>query len=189
MVDDKTTHPDRAPVRILLTDANILINFLHLGQIDLLACLPGLRCVVPDHVVNEVRDPGQAETLRGALARGILDSVVIDDPAAIELYADLHRIMGEGEAACLALASSRGWWIASDERRRFRREVEARIGLKRLVTTPGLIVYAIRAGLVTVDVADEWKSLLESKRFKMAFQSFKDECGPDPGNKNQSPGA
>ncbi len=173
-MDDGTTTPGRGSTIILLADANVLINFLLLGRLDLLARLPGLRCAVPEHVVREVRDPAQAQALRDAIDGGVLDVVVIDDPAEIAVYADLHRIMGEGEAAYLALAGSRGWWIASDERGRFRREAEKRSGLKRLVTTPGLIVYAIRAGLVTADEADEWKALLQSKRFNMAFASFRD---------------
>jgi predicted nucleic acid-binding protein len=82
--------------------------------------------------------------------------------------------MGQGEAACLALAESRGWLIASDERRRFRREVFARLGEGRLVTTAGLFVLAIRAGILTVEEADQMKAVLEQRRFRMTFASFRD---------------
>lgn len=133
----------------------------------------GDEAQLPDRA--PVRNPDQARTLRAALDLGLLDIVVIDHPDEIERYAELHRVMGQGEAACLTLACSRDWLIASDERRRFRREVEVRIGMKRLVTTPGLIILAIRHGLVTVEEADAWKTLLELKRFKMAFGSFREQ--------------
>jgi predicted nucleic acid-binding protein len=79
---------------------------------------------------------------------------------------------GKGEAACLALAESRGWLVASDEKRRFRREVLALLGSGRLVTTPGLFVLAIRAGGISVQEADEVKAVLERHRFRMGFRSL-----------------
>jgi hypothetical protein len=82
--------------------------------------------------------------------------------------------MGQGEAACLAMAESRGWIVASDERRRFRREVFSRLGEGRLVTTPGLFVLAIRVGRLSVDEADQMKAVLEQHRFRMTFGSFRD---------------
>lgn len=80
--------------------------------------------------------------------------------------------MGAGESACLVLAETRGWHIASDERGRFRREAVARIGADRLLTTSAIYVLAIRAGLLTVAEADEDKAHLATKKFVMPFGSF-----------------
>jgi hypothetical protein len=41
--------------------------------------------------------------------------------------------MGQGEAACVAMAAAGGWMVASDERRQFRREVVARLGEGHLI--------------------------------------------------------
>ena len=82
--------------------------------------------------------------------------------------------MGSGEAACLAMAETRGWLIAPDEKRRFRREVIARLGEGRLVTTAGLFVIAIRAGAISVEEADHVKEVLERHRFRIAFRSFRE---------------
>src|SRR5215470_3847723 len=76
-------------------------------------------------------------------------------------YAELRRIMGQGEAACLAMAAARGWMVASDERRWFRREAVAHLGEGRLVTTAGLLVLAIRAGFLSMEEADHTKAVLE----------------------------
>jgi len=70
------------------------------------------------------------------------------------------------------MAESRGWMVASDERRAFRRTAIDGLGEQRLLTTPELIVRAIRAGLATVAEADQWKHVLEQKRFKLRFGSF-----------------
>jgi predicted nucleic acid-binding protein len=40
---------------VILTDANVLINLIHIGQLDLLRQLPGYRFVVPEHVTDEVQ--------------------------------------------------------------------------------------------------------------------------------------
>lgn len=82
--------------------------------------------------------------------------------------------LGSGEAACLALAQSRGWLIASDERRVFFREVVRRLGPGSILNTAGLFVLAIHSGAITVDEADDAKALLERHRFRMRFASFRD---------------
>ncbi len=64
--------------------------------------------------------------------------------------------------------------MASDEQKRFRREAERRIGAGWTMGTKDLYLLAIRAGLPTVEQADEDKAVLERHRFKMAFESFRD---------------
>jgi hypothetical protein len=48
------------------------------------------------------------------------------------------------------------------------------MGEGRTLTTPGLLVVAIRDGLLTIDDADRMKAILEAHRFKMAFASFRE---------------
>jgi predicted nucleic acid-binding protein len=159
---------------VIVTDANILINLIHVARLDLLGTLPAFRFVVPDHVAVEIRIPEQRQQFQAALTRHDLHQESLTAPEELALYAELHRVMGQGEAACLAMAESRGWMVASDERRRFRREVLSRLGEGRLVTTPGLLVLAIRAGCLSVEEADQMKAVLERHRFRMTFGSFRD---------------
>jgi hypothetical protein len=56
----------------------------------------------------------------------------------------------------------------------FLREAEARLGLGRVVNTPGLLLMAIKAGRMSVTEADQVKAVLEANRFKMKFGSFGD---------------
>jgi hypothetical protein len=51
------------------------------------------------------------------------------------VFAELTTVLGRGEAACVVLATTHGWTVLSDEKGRFRRVVEGRIGAGRLMGT------------------------------------------------------
>jgi len=160
--------------RVVVTDSCVLINLIHVGRLAFLEQLPGYEFVIPDHVYKEVTDHEQRSVLDEVLAQGKLKKEPLTDLAAIELYANLRGRLGSGESACLAMAVSTGWMIASDERRLFRREVVARIGEDRLLTTVRIYVLAIEAGLLTIEQADQDKDELERRRFKTGVASFRD---------------
>ena len=141
----------------------------------MLGRLPGFNFVVTPDVVAEIVLPGQKEQVDNAVAAGALRVEGLAGPEMLALFAELRRLMGTGEAASLALAVSKGWAIASDEKKAFRREALARLGPGRILTTPGLYVLAIRAGVLSVEEADADKARLEACRFKMDFSSFRDQ--------------
>lgn len=161
-------------VSVVVTDANIVINLLHVNRIDLLGQLRPYSFVVPEEVVVEIRDPGQSAALRGALDNGLLAEVRLAELSELKLYTELLKTLGSGEAACLALAETRGWLIASDERKVFLREAMKRVGPSRILNTAGLFVKAIKLSLLTVEEADGDKKTLEQHRFTMKFASFRD---------------
>jgi predicted nucleic acid-binding protein len=162
----------------VVTDACILINFSILDRLDLLGTLPGFAFFLPGEVVHEVRRPEHQECLRRALEQGHLHPIEIIDVETLTVFAELRRLMERGEAACLAVATTRGWLVASDEKRAFLREAQSRLGAGRILNTPGLLVLAIRAGLLTVSEADDAKRQLEEHRFRMRFSSFRDVVSP-----------
>lgn len=164
----------RRIVRTVVVDASVLINVLILSRLDLLGTTPDLEFVVPSRVVHEITRPEQAAELSLSLASGVLSEIEGYDSSEWQSYVNLRKDLGAGEAACLALAASREWLVACDERGRFRRRAEELLGKGRIVTTPGLIVLAIRAGLITVDEADQMKATLEQHRFRMPFDSFRE---------------
>ena len=162
-----------APIRIIVTDSTVIINFTHMGRLDLFGKLPGFEFVVPEHVAAEITVAAQLEALREACTQGWVKRESLTDLGELAAYAELRRTMGQGEAACLAMAEARGWLVASDDRRRFRKEAWARLGKARLVNTPGLMVLAIRSGALTIDEADQLKAILARHRFVMQFESFR----------------
>jgi len=159
---------------IVITDTSILINLSHTGHLALLGKVVGLRFVVPDEVVAEVTEPEQLRTLEAAIANGSLRQESIASPDELAVFAELSQILGSGEAACLALASSRSWLVACDEKRVFLREARSRLGDGRILNTPGLYVLWIRAGVLSVEEADAAKTILNANRFKMTFSSFRE---------------
>lgn len=163
-----------ARVVCVVTDSNVLINMMHVSRLELLGRIPGHEFVVPDHVRQEIIDADQRAALDAAIDAGVVRSESIIDLDALVLFSELVVHIGRGEAACIAIAAKNGWSIASDEKRRFRREAVARVGESRILGTPELFVMAIRAGLLTVEQADEDKLVLEQRRFKLGFASFRE---------------
>src|ERR1700737_5423559 len=160
-------------LRVVVTDANILINLTHIGRLDLLGKLPPYSFVVPEEVVTEVKEPAQSQAVQTAISSGILEVVQLTDPPELKIFADLIHLLGIGEAACLTLAQCRGWLIASDERRKFYRETIARLGTGRLLNTAGILIHAIKLDVITIDEADQAKAALEHRKFVLKFASFR----------------
>lgn len=159
---------------VVITDANVLINLLRIGQLPLLGALNPYRFVVPEEVLGEIIDPAQREETASAITSGYLDRVVVDTMESLALFAELRDVMGIGEAACLALATTMGCFIASDEKKRFRRRAVELIGENRILRTESILLEAIRQGRITVAEADGFKAVLEANRYTMPFGSFTD---------------
>jgi predicted nucleic acid-binding protein len=158
----------------LLLDASVLINLLHVRRLDLLTVTGHFRPAVPEDVLEEIRLPDQREVLAAELQIGRLRLLRIEHPDILEAAVDLRTSLGRGEAACLALAQHVGGLIACDEKGAFLRLAREWIGEGRLVTTPQLLLTAIRHGALSVDEADSLKVQLEAHRFRMPFGSFID---------------
>jgi len=144
---------DRART-IIAIDANVLINFIHIELLSLLGALPDITFMVPKEVTREVTDAGQAAALEDALAAGHVHEINLTGLGELEHRAVLIRSLGKGESACLALARSRDWSLASDEKRLFRRTAIAEIGESNIWTTPSLIAHA-QCGAIAQLVASD----------------------------------
>jgi predicted nucleic acid-binding protein len=159
--------------RLVFTDASVLINFTLAGCLDVLGNL-GLDLRVPEEVVAEIFRPSLRLQLDEACSAGWVREVTLIDPDALMLYVDLRKGLGAGESACLALAAGSGGLVACDEKRLFLREARRCLGDGRVLNTPGLLLLAIRGGLLSIREADGIKLLLERHRFRMTFASFQD---------------
>jgi predicted nucleic acid-binding protein len=69
-------------------------------------------------------------------ASGMLDQCDLEGPEEIELYVQMAIPLGDGEAACFAMAAKRGWAFATDDRRARRFAADARLAV---ITTPELV--------------------------------------------------
>jgi predicted nucleic acid-binding protein len=146
---------DPGTTPIVAVDATVVVNLVRAGRLDLLGTVRDLEFVVPDEVVEEVSYPNQAAALARAFEAGHVRQESISDPEALSLYAELRQRMGKGEAACLAMATTYGWIVASDDHgRAFRRLARAHIGLNRVLDIPGIVHLARQQGLLSAEEAD-----------------------------------
>lgn len=122
---------------LIVADSSLLINFLVLDRMDILDGLPQFRFHIVNHVRAEIRYEDQRARLEAALESGVMTEIEITAPGEILLYDELRQFLGDGEAASLAVAVSRRWVIAADERGRFRRELFGRLGENYLLDTAG----------------------------------------------------
>lgn len=74
--------------------------------------------------------------LQPYLAAGLLAPCDLETHEEIELFVQMAAQLGDGEAACFALAAKRGWALATDDRRA--RRLAAESGLT-VITTPELV--------------------------------------------------
>jgi len=151
-------------------------------RLDILGALPGYRFIVPEHVVEEVLRPEQHTSLAQAFDDGTLARVSIKDLEVITLFAELVHVMGQGEASCIALAASNEWIVACDEKGLVRRVAIEKLGEGNLLNTAGILVLAIRAGLLSIEEADRLKGILARHRFKLKFKSFREVVHPTISN-------
>jgi len=167
---------ERAPDgRILVVaDTCIPINFVLAERLDLLCWHQDYRFLVTEHTRAEILDPGQLQELEAAVQAGEIKETQVTDPDELAIFAVLSAVLGKGEAAAIAVAEKRGWIIATDEKKRTRREIETRLGKGRLLTTPGILLKCILNDTLTVAEADAIKAKLAAHRFAMSFASFAD---------------
>ena len=157
-----------------ITDANILINFIKIGRVDILQQLRMYAFYLSEEVYREITYPAQRLVLDHALKNGWLRETVITDQNELRSYGQYRRQMGDGEAACLAIAICRKWIMACDEQKKklIARTVQHHLGAGYLLNTPGILLKAIREGILTVSQADAIKNTLAQNRFVMPFASF-----------------
>jgi hypothetical protein len=159
-------------VDVLEMQCVVLISLIHVSRLHICRELAGYDFVVTGSRPRRDRAEGPARHARSGGCGGHVSYRVDHGSGALGVFAELTTVPGRGEAACVVLAVAHGWSVLSDEKGRFRRVVEGRIGASRLMGTADVFVLAIRAGLVSISDADADKTLLDRWRFRMPFASF-----------------
>jgi hypothetical protein len=68
--------------RIVVADAGVLINLIHVNALQLFGRLAGFEFVVIEHVVQEIIRPDQAAALAHAMQQGWIRRESLDRPAS-----------------------------------------------------------------------------------------------------------
>lgn len=154
-------------MREVATDTSLLLNFLRIDRLDLLGALPGFRFRVLNHVVVEVTQESHAFRLESGLVEGHVTEIELTDLGAIADYDALRLVLGDGEAATIAAAANLGWIVGMDEKGRAKREAIARVGELRLLNTPGVLVHAVRCGVLSLQEAEQLRLLLAANGYRI----------------------
>lgn len=130
-------------------DACCLIDLCASGRVEAILAATGFRWLVPAAVVGEARylhqpSPDDPDRLVPApldlspfFAAGVLTGCDLNSEEESQLFVQLATLFrSDGEAACLAIAKSRGWTLATDDRKA-RREAGS-LGVP-VVTTAELV--------------------------------------------------
>ena len=108
----------------------------------------GLSLHVPTKVTAEalyIKQPDEEDNtklvkfpvdLQEYVAAGLLTPCDFQDQAEVELFVQMASQLGDGEAACFAIAAKRGWALATDDRRATKLAADSSLAV---ITTPELV--------------------------------------------------
>jgi len=102
--------------------------------------------------------------LSDVLSTGLLRECRIESEDELDAFVKFATMIDDGEASCLALAQSRGWIVATDDRKAIRIATESGISV---ITTPELV-----QRWIDLNVPDE-DEVVEALRRIERFASFR----------------
>ena len=167
-------------------DTDGLSAFLWVNDESLLCKLYPGRIVIPVPVYRELSNPCIPHLKRRTdrLIHSKLATLSSLDVGtrAYSIYSEMttspkkgHAIIGNGEAAALALAIQCNGIIASNNLKDVKNYV-AEFGL-RLITTGDILKEALQQGLITEEVGNQIWSQMLSRRRKLGYASFSEFLG------------
>ena len=141
----------------IIFDTNVLSNFALSGQHSLLREMYPLTARCTGYVSSEVlgglrAGHGGLRQLSESILNGWPPEEHCETSLERHMFANLATSLGDGESSCIALAASRGYLFACDDRLA-RREAE-RLGIL-LTGTVGILIKAVRTGGVELGKANE----------------------------------
>lgn len=135
------------PQSAQILDACVLINLLASGEADGV-----LRAAARDSFIcsavegesiylrtEDPKSPLEPIDLRPLIESGLLTVCHVEGSQEAELYVDYASTLDDGEAMSLAIALSRGFTLATDERKARRLFLEAAPDASRLTSTSALL--------------------------------------------------
>lgn len=133
--------------RAQILDACVLINLLASGEVEGILRSASMDSYICSAVEGESiylrtedpKNPIEPIDLRPLIGSGLLAVCHIEGDQEAELYVDYASALDDGEAMSLAIALSRGFHLATDERKARRLFLEAGADAQRLPSTSELL--------------------------------------------------
>ena len=93
----------------LVLDANVVIDLIELGCLEPVLRMQSFRFWITENVRAEIKYSRQREVLERLISQGRLEEAKVQDLDELQLYGDLKKVLADGEAGSLAVASRRAW--------------------------------------------------------------------------------
>jgi len=131
-----------------IIDACCLVNLFASGEVEVILGSSSTPHYVSKHVEAEsvsIRRPAPHDPtiqislpidLSNVMNSGLVRRCDLENEEETRLFVEFAARIDDGEASCLAIAKSRGWIVATDDRKALRLAAESDI---EVVTTPELI--------------------------------------------------
>ncbi len=159
-----------------IVDACCLINLYASGKIENILPACGGSFYVSEQVQREslsIRQPDEQDPpqlvvspidLSEAIAKGFIRACHLEGAAELNSYIEFAAVLDDGEASSLALAKSRGWIVATDDRKAIRVASESGISV---ITTPELLERWVKANNPTrKEISDTLRRIEQFATFR-----------------------
>ena len=159
----------------IIFDTCVLSNFALAGSLRVIKSLYQDSAFITDFVSQEIlkgiiKGHAGLAPIREALKDGWLSEIVLETEKEKSLFSSLFISLGSGEASSLAVAKSRGFVFACDDKAA-RKEAEL-LGVK-LTGTLGILIKAVRENIVGVEPADKILKKMISEGFYSPARSIR----------------
>jgi len=148
-------------VAVVVLDTCVLISFAQVHRFDILQDLAGVEFLTTEHVLEEITDEKQREEIELQIRSGLISIQKLINPATIQMYFEMRRYIGPGEASCIALAIENNWIVGSDDKKKVPGLVSEHIGDNHLITTKQLLRRAIDQVIIDSEEAEDIQRTLE----------------------------
>lgn len=160
----------------IVIDICVISNFALAGALGILEGLYRNKAYIIDIVSIEILRGIQSghnrlEAIPKAVQAGWLKETGLKLGKERELFETLSVSLGLGEASSIAVAKSRGFVFASDDR--MARAEAARLGVP-LTGTLGILVKAVRAGVCDLEAADGYLGKMIESGFFSPVRSVRE---------------
>ncbi len=136
---------------MILLDNTVLSNFALVGELQLLEEYCGDRGATTSHVFREF-EKGVKEGFFINIELGWIRRLNFEGEKERQLFENLSKKLGVGEASCLAIAMHRGYGFLSDDMAV--RKIAQREGI-RLSGSVGVLLELIRGGNISLEQGNE----------------------------------
>lgn len=139
----------------VVLDTSTIINLIDVDKLKILTRLSSYLWMVPVEAVDEIHTKSHRNQLRKAIQSGFIEEVQITNLAEIEIFLSVTNRFGESaDSACLTLAQSRGWTIASDDKAVIRTAVN-QLKQTSFLNTRKILEAASEKGLLSTKEVDQ----------------------------------